>query len=55
MILQGLRQVVLRCGEIFLLNNKAVLLKLLKDWQQEMEDVSTMLEHQDGEGNLSIL
>jgi prephenate dehydrogenase len=32
-----------------LLNNKAVLLKLLKDWQQEMEDVSTMLEHQDEE------
>ena len=32
-----------------LLNNKAVLLKLLKDWQQEMEDVAIMLEHQDEE------
>ena len=32
-----------------LLHNKDVLLKLLKEWQQEMEEVTTMLEHQDGE------
>ena len=32
-----------------LLHNKEVLLKLLKSWQQEMEDVAVMLEHQDEE------